>query len=114
MKWRAPGTGPNAVLGGRGGVLRDETWLSIRAVRQLWHDIRDARLTVEETRMSESMKLMRPIAGAALALWGLASPAWATYGGGACTTCAPAPVVQTQCNVVTLAPQYQTVMQTVY
>src|SRR3954464_3093089 len=64
--------------------------------------------------MSESMKLMRPIAGAALALWGVATPAWATYGGGACTTCAPAPVIQTQCNVVSLVPQYQTTMQTVY
>jgi len=64
--------------------------------------------------MSESMRLARPLWGAALALSGLASPAWATYGGGACTSCAPAPVVQTQCNVVTLAPQVQTVMQTVY
>src|SRR3954451_10918377 len=98
----------------QGGFLRDETWLFFGADRQLWRDLRDARLTVEETGMSESMKLMRPIAGAALALWGLASPAWATYGGGACTTCAPAPVVATQCNVVALQPQYQTVMQTVY
>src|SRR5437868_13295197 len=73
-----------------------------------------ARLTVEESCMSESRFLMRPLAGAAVVLWGLSGQAWATYGGGACHRCAPAPVVATACNVVALAPQVQTVMQTVY
>ena len=51
--------------------------------------------------------------GAAVAMlaWS-ASPAWATYGGGACHSCAPTPVVAT--SVVALAPQVQTVYQTVY
>src|SRR3954462_6823097 len=60
------------------------------------------------------MKVMRPLAGAVMALLVLSGPAWATYGGGACHRCAPAPVIATQCNVVALAPQVQTVMQTVY
>src|SRR4051794_5927130 len=64
--------------------------------------------------MSESKNLMRPLAGAVVALCGLSAPAWGTYGGGACHTCAPAPVIQTTCNVVTLAPQCQTVLQTAY
>ena len=64
--------------------------------------------------MSESKNVMRPLAGAAAALLGLSGQAWATYGGGACHRCAPAPVVATSCNVVALAPQCQTVMQTVY
>ena len=34
--------------------------------------------------MSESMTVMRPLAGAVIALLGLSAPAWATYGGGAC------------------------------
>jgi len=64
--------------------------------------------------MSQSRNMMRPIVGAALVLSGLACPAWATYGGGACHSCAPAPMIQAQCNVVPLVPQVQTVMQTVY
>ncbi len=64
--------------------------------------------------MSESKNAMRPLAGAALVLMGLAGPAWATYGGGACTSCTPAPMIQTQCSVATLVPQYQTTMETVY
>src|SRR4051812_38783487 len=75
-----------------------------------------ARLTVEESLMSESKNLMRPafVLGVAAVVLGLGSPAWATYGGGACHSCAPAPVVATSCNVVALAPQVQTVMETVY
>ena len=38
--------------------------------------------------MSESTKVMRPLAGALVALLGLSGPAWATYGGGACHSCA--------------------------
>src|SRR5262245_34115627 len=64
--------------------------------------------------MSESTRLMRPFAGAALMLWGLSGQAWATYGGGACHRCSPAPVVQTTVNVVPLAPLVQTSYQTVY
>src|SRR5512132_4291243 len=86
----------------------------LRAVRHLLARHQGSPLNVEETRMSRSTVLMRPIAGAALVLWGLAGPAWATYGGGACHRCAPAPVIQTTCNVVPLVPQYQTVYQTVY
>ncbi len=56
--------------------------------------------------MLKSLKVVRLAAGAAAALLGgFASPAWATYGGGACHRCAPAPVVATQCNVVSLAPR---------
>src|SRR3954451_15031016 len=65
--------------------------------------------------MSESLKkAVRPLASALAALLGLGAPAWATYGGGACHSCAPAPVIATSCNVVTLAPQCQTVTQTAY
>ena len=47
--------------------------------------------------MSESKWLMRPLLGAAAVFWGVSAggPAWATYGGGACHGCAPAPVVAT-------------------
>ena len=56
--------------------------------------------------MFKSTKAMRLIAGAVVAFFGgLSTPAWATYGGGACHRCAPPPVVETQCNVVALAPQ---------
>src|SRR6476660_1259864 len=65
--------------------------------------------------MSKSLKVVRLAAGAAAALfWGLSAPAWATYGGGACNRCAPAPVVATQLNVVSLAPRVETSYQTVY
>ena len=65
--------------------------------------------------MFKSLKVVRLAAGAAAALLGgFATPAWATYGGGACNRCAPAPVVATQLNVVSLAPQVETVYQTVY
>ena len=47
--------------------------------------------------MFKSLKVVRLAAGAAAALLGgFATPAWATYGGGACHRCAPAPVVATQ------------------
>ena len=59
--------------------------------------------------MLKSLKVVRLAAGAAAAiLGGLATPAWATYGGGACHRCSPAPVVATQLNVVSLAPQVET------
>src|SRR3954453_17877755 len=89
--------------------------LRVGPLRQPLRHNRDARLTVEELCMSESLRsVMRPLAGAVVALLGLSPPAWATYGGGACHSCAPAPVIQTSCNVVTLAPQCQTVVQTAY
>ena len=50
--------------------------------------------------------------GAVLGVLAWGSPGQATYGGGACHRCGPAPVVQTQ--AVALAPQCQTVQQTVY
>ena len=40
--------------------------------------------------MLESKSIVRPILGVALLLWGMSSQAWATYGGGACYSCAPA------------------------
>ncbi len=55
--------------------------------------------------MFKSTKVERLIAGAVAALvllGGFAAPAWATYGGGACHSCTPAPVIATQCNVVSL------------
>src|SRR5271165_4002652 len=67
--------------------------------------------------MSKAKKFERSFARAvvALFLWGgLAAPAWATYGGGACHSCTPAPVIATQYSVVALAPQVETVYQTVY
>ena len=65
--------------------------------------------------MFTSTKAMRLAAAAAVAFFGgLSTPAWATYGGGACHRCAPPAVVESQCNVVALAPQVQTVYQTVY
>ena len=67
--------------------------------------------------MSESLRWMRPLAGtAAILLLGLSGQAHATYGGGACHRCSPAPVVATSYayNVVALQPQVQTVMQTVF
>src|SRR5208337_1673214 len=74
---------------------------------------RDARGSAEEYRMFKSLKVVRLAAGAAAALLGgFAAPAWATYGGGACNRCSPAPVVATQLNVVSLAPQVETVYQT--
>ena len=51
---------------------------------------------------------------ALLLLGGFSAPAWATYGGGACHSCTPAPVIATQCDVVSLAPRVETVYQTVY
>src|SRR5882757_2297801 len=73
---------------------------------------RDARFAFEELRMSRYMSGVRLLPGALLAVLGWTSPGWATYGGGACNRCAPAPVVQT--TTVVLAPQCQTVNQTVY
>ncbi len=67
--------------------------------------------------MFQSTKFERLIARAATAflLMGcFSAPAWATYGGGACNTCTPAPVIATQCDVVSLAPRVETVYQTVY
>ncbi len=65
--------------------------------------------------MFTSTKAMRLAAAAVVAFFGgLSTPAWATYGGGACHSCAPPAVVESQCNVVALAPQVQTVYQTVY
>ena len=64
--------------------------------------------------MSRTMRLLRTAGVLGLTVLGAAAPSWASYGGGACFRCAPAPVVQTQCNVVALAPQCQTVTQTVY
>src|SRR5271170_530037 len=62
--------------------------------------------------MSRYMSGVRLLPGALLAILGWAGPGWATYGGGACHRCAPAPVVQT--TTVVLAPQCQTVNETVY
>ena len=63
--------------------------------------------------MFKSFRAVRLATGAVAAmLAGTATPAWATYGGGACHSCAPSPVVAT--SVVALAPQVQTVYQTVY
>src|SRR5215472_18981029 len=65
--------------------------------------------------MFKSTRGLRLIAGAIIACFGgFATPAWATYGGGACHRCAPPAVVATQCEVVALAPQVETVYQTVY
>ena len=50
-----------------------------------------------------------------LILWGaLAAPACATYGGAACHSRTPAPVIATQFEVACLAPRVETVLQTVY
>ena len=65
--------------------------------------------------MFKSTKEMCLIAGAVVAFFGgFSTPAWATYGGGACHRCSPPAVVASQCNAVVLAPQVQTVYQTVY
>ena len=67
--------------------------------------------------MFQSTKVERLIARAVTAfllLGGFSAPAWATYGGGACHSCTPAPVIATQCEVVSLAPRVETVYQTVY
>ena len=67
--------------------------------------------------MFKSTKVERLIAASghgASCLGRLSAPAWATYGGGACHSCTPAPVIATQCDVVSLAPQVETVYQTVY
>ena len=63
--------------------------------------------------MSRCLRMLRSVA-AVLVVLGTAGPAWATYCGGACYRSCPAPVVETQCNVVALAPQCQTLMQTAY
>jgi hypothetical protein len=62
--------------------------------------------------MSRFMSGARLGAGAVLAVLVWAGPGWATYGGGACHRCAPVAVVQT--TTVALAPQCQTVNQTLY
>src|ERR1700756_1030283 len=65
--------------------------------------------------MFKSTRVIRLFAGTVTTLLGVCStPAWATYGGGACHRCTPAPVMATQCNVVALTPQVETVYQTVY
>src|SRR5262245_3366122 len=76
---------------------------------------RDARGSAEESCMFTSTRMMRRAAALAVVLFGgMSTPAWATYGGGACHSCAPPAVVESQCNVVALAPQVRTVYQTVY
>ena len=48
----------------------------------------------------------------AVSLWEcLSAPAWATYGGGACHSCTPAPVIATQFEVACLAPRVETVFR---
>ncbi len=67
--------------------------------------------------MLKAKKVERTIATAfvTLFLWGgLTAPAWASYGGGACHSCTPAPVIATQFEVACLAPRVETVYQTVY
>ncbi len=64
--------------------------------------------------MFKSLRAVRLAVCAAALLGGVGTPAWATYGGGACHSCAPAPVVATQLSVVALAPQVETSYQTVY
>src|SRR5262252_4014007 len=65
-------------------------------------------------RMSTCLRVLRVAALGVVGVLGLAGQAGATYCGGASYRCAPAPCVQTQCNVVTLAPQCQTVLQTAF
>ncbi len=67
--------------------------------------------------MLKTTKVERTIARAiaALLVWGgFTAPAWATYGGGACYSCTPAPVMATQFEVACVAPRVETVLQTVY
>ena len=59
--------------------------------------------------MSRNLKRAWAASAAILGTLGWADPGHATYGGGACNRCAPAPVIQT--TTVTLAPQCQTVNQ---
>src|SRR5262245_54191887 len=76
--------------------------------------LRRPRGSTEESCMFTSTKAMRLAAMAVVAFFGgLSTPAWATYGGGACHRCAPPAVIESQCSVVALAPQVQTVFQTV-
>src|SRR5260370_172759 len=66
--------------------------------------------------MFTSTKVERVIAGAVTALTflgGFSSPARATYGGGACHNCTPAPVLATECARASRAPRLETVCQTV-
>jgi hypothetical protein len=60
--------------------------------------------------MSRMFRGWLGLVGATLAAAGFATEARASYGGGGCHRCAPAPIVAT----VALQPQYETVMQTVY
>ena len=67
--------------------------------------------------MAEIKRVKRTIAIAVVALFvwgGSVAPAWASYGGGACHSCTPAPVIATQFQVACLAPRVETVYQTVY
>jgi hypothetical protein len=67
--------------------------------------------------MSKIKQVVRTIARtvAAVVIWGgLTVPAWATYGGGACHSCTPAPVIATQFEVACLTPRVETVYQTAY
>src|SRR5215210_3758545 len=96
-----------------GGVLRDETWRTSARTDTTGKRTRDVRSAFEEQRMSKFLMVARA-AGAALLVLGLCGPAWATYGGGASYRCCSAPVVVAQCDVAALAPQCQTVLQTVH
>ena len=103
-------------------LLRDETWLSSRSGPRLTfrsgEHVRNARRQPRRSLASRSPRTHgRPYSRRGrkpvFREPGLSGQAWATYGGGACFSCAP--VVPTQCNVVTLVPQVQTVYaQTVY
>ena len=67
--------------------------------------------------MLKTTKFERTIARAIAALFlygGLSAPAWATYGGAACHSCTPAPVIATQVQVACLTPRVETVLQTVF
>ncbi len=57
--------------------------------------------------MSESMKYCVPLRARPCAAVRTRQPGTGDLLAGACTSCAPAPVVQTQCNVVSLVPQYR-------
>ena len=87
--------------------------LSCRAnLMNLANAPRRSVLFSKENRMAKSLFGARLATGVFLASLGWAAPSFATYGGGACNTCAPVAVVQT--STVALAPQCQTVNQTVY
>ena len=67
------------------------------------------------SEIHESQATDRQCGRGVLALGRLRSaPAWASYGGGACHSCTPAPVIATQFQVASLAPRVETVYQTVY